>query len=330
MYICYSMAEKFQQISFEDIINGTARVPYLPTFTGGSNTKTICTRGATDRLRNLFDVQKNIDRLREFVQRNSYFIQDDMSGFYRHTQIPKKGGDGWRPIDIPCKELSDAQRELQAILKSMMLADHHNAAHAYIEKRSTYTANEVHTKGHMYTIYVKNEQGDSVATHAIYPNNFAAEFDFHGFFPSSTFEFVTNMFSVVYPFALIWEKQEGKDVLTQALKICFLNNGLPQGTPISPWISNVMMIPFDHILSKSLRKRQMNNGQELQFTYTRYADDIKISCYKSFDYREIESLIKSVLTQVGATFTLNEAKTRYGNRNSSSSWWLGLEKLEEV
>ncbi|MCL2052843.1 MAG: hypothetical protein FWG90_00155 [Oscillospiraceae bacterium] len=47
---------------------------------------------------------------------------------------------------------------------------------------------------------------------------------------------------------------DGVIELQKALSLCFSNGGLPQGTPISPFITNVMMIPLDHKLSNSLRQ----------------------------------------------------------------------------
>lgn len=135
-----------------------------------------------------------------------------------------------------------------------------------------------------------------------------------------------GMLSVIYPFALIMQDPfGGHEALSDALKIAFLRNGLPQGSPLSPWLTNVMMIPFDHLLSRKIRHGfKMKDGITRDFTYTRYADDITISCYLSFDYMEMQDVIKNILAYIHAPFTLNEEKTHYGNRHSSKNWVLGL------
>lgn len=64
---------------------------------------------------------------------------------------------------------------------------------------------------------------------------------------------------------------EGRELFNTAISLCFLHGGLPQGTPISPMITNIMMIPIDYKLFNSL------HDEESTFVYTRYADDMLIS-----------------------------------------------------
>ena len=80
------------------------------------------------------------------------------------------------------------------------------------------------------------------------------------------------MLSKIFPFSEMVKYPYGRDELQKALSLCFLNNGLPQGTPISPFITNVMMIAIDHKISKTLR-----DFDSRRFVYTRYADDLLIS-----------------------------------------------------
>ena len=66
--------------------------------------------------------------------------------------------------------------------------------------------------------------------------------------------------------------EKGKAELTKALELGFLDGGLPQGTPLSPTVTNIMMIPVDFKVARELRE---HNHQ--RFVYTRYADDFQIS-----------------------------------------------------
>ena len=106
--------------------------------------------------------------------------------------------------------------------------------------------------------------------------------------------------------------------LTTALELAVLDGGLPQGTPISPIITNIMMIPVDYKLANILKNY---NGQ--RFVYTRYADDFQITSRYDFSFREIENLICSTLAGFGAPFSINREKTRYGSANGRN-WNLGL------
>ena len=110
----------------------------------------------------------------------------------------------------------------------------------------------------------------------------------------------------------------GKHQLQKALSLCFLSNGLPQGTPISPFLTNVMMIAIDHNISNSLRK-----FDNRRFVYTRYADDLLISCKVDFDKDKVQKLIIDTLSELQAPFGIKPEKTRYGS-SAGRNWNLGL------
>lgn len=321
MYITYWLPQKTRQISFDEIMAGITNVNQLQNVSDKTATVTVCRNNLTERLFRITNTPAMIAQLYEFNAKYDKLEHCDLKTHYRHFEIPKKSG-GWRPIDAPDKELSDALVELRELLKGFMIASYHTAAHAYIPGRGILTAVRKHQAGHIKKKF-NPELGYSETI--VYENNFTASFDFHGFFPSTSPEFLFRMLSQIYPFALIMQNENGNEQLRQALSLVFLNGGLPQGTPISPWLTNVMMIPFDHIISRKLaRGYTMKDGIEREFTYTRYADDIDISCPLSFDPLEIQQIIINALRFVGAPFTLNEKKTHYGNRHSSKNWMLGL------
>jgi len=116
------------------------------------------------------------------------------------------------------------------------------------------------------------------------------------------------MLSQVCPFSEIVKRHDGNIELQKALRLCFLNNGLPQGTPISPFLTNMMMIPIDHKLSNSLR-----NLDKRRFVYTRYADDLLISCKIDFNKDVVQKFISDTLAGFNAPFTIKPEKTRYGS-----------------
>ena len=110
----------------------------------------------------------------------------------------------------------------------------------------------------------------------------------------------------------------GREELKKALDLAFLDGGLPQGTPISPTITNIMMIPVDFKLYNTLRK-----FENQRYVYTRYADDFIISSRFEFDVHKIEDVVVSTLESFHAPFSINAAKTRYGS-SAGRNWNLGV------
>lgn len=321
MYITYWNPPKARQITFDEIMAGVQNIEVLKYGGSSTSTMTICRNDLTSKLREITDIPKMIQQIAEFNVKYAALESSNLSSHYSHFEIPKKSG-GWRPIDAPDKELSDALIELRELLKSFMIADYHTNAFAYIPNRSFIDAVRKHQAGHNKT---EIDEASGVKKVINYQNHWAAKFDFHGFFPSTTPAFLMGTMSTIYPFALIMRDDGGRRELDKALKLCFLHNGLPQGTPISPWLTNLMMIPFDHAITRKLcYGYKGKDGIDREFTYTRYADDILISCYHNFDPMEIQQIIIDTLNYFHAPFTLNEEKTHYGNRHSSKNWCLGL------
>jgi RNA-directed DNA polymerase len=78
----------------------------------------------------------------------------------------------------------------------------------------------------------------------------------------------------------------------------------------------MVMVEFDYKINKKLW--QYNNQH---FIYTRYADDILISSFKSFDIADIINVINDILKDT--PLKINPNKTRYGNIGGRN-WNLGL------
>ena len=227
--------------------------------------------------------------------KESLFAKD--RAFLYHTfHIPKSSG-GLRRIDAPLPELMNALRELKTLFETHMFALYHTTAFAYVRGRSTIDALKRHQK---------NE------------SKWFLKLDFANFFGSTTPTFVLEMLSQLFPFSEIVKYPTGRDELQKALSLCFLNNGLPQGTPISPFITNAMMIAIDHKISKSLR-----NFDSRRFVYTRYADDLLISCKIDFDKDSVQQFVVDTLSEFHAPFTIKREKTRYGSA-AGRNWNLGL------
>ena len=184
--------------------------------------------------------------LRDFNNTHAPLFEVERKSLYNSFKIPKQSG-GLRPIDAPTKPLMEALRQLKAILEIQFRALYHTSAFAYVRGRCTV---------------------DSLKRHQQRESRWFVKLDFTNFFGSTTLDFVMSQLSMIFPFSEVMKSDEGKAQLTRAMSLCFLNGGLPQGTPISPLLTNLIMIPIDHQISNTLR-----DYNKQQFVYTRYADD---------------------------------------------------------
>ena len=291
VYITIKQSPMYHQMSLEDFLFNTT--PKQPSYCNRNetNTRTYEVSEVSERFRSKlrFDADYLISKLRKFNLATEELRKvPNRHDLYHKFYIPKKTG-GLREINAPQPELMEALRTLKTIFETDFGALYHTSAFAYIKGRSTL---------------------DAVKRHQANESRWFLKLDFHNFFGSTTQDFLMRMLSMVYPFSLVCAKENGRIELEKAISLCMLDGGLPQGTPISPTLTNIMMIPIDFKLSSVLRDY---NGQK--FTNTRYADDLLISSRYGFMFREIESAVIGVLKTFNAPFQLNREKTRYGSRN---------------
>lgn len=250
----------------------------------------------SERFKSKIDVNALIEHLRNFNKSTKLLRECNRQELYSTFFVPKKSG-GLRRIDAPNPELMDALRRLKTIFEESFYALYHTSAFAYIKGRSTIDAVKRHQK---------NE------------SKWFGKYDLSNFFGNTTLEFIINQLSMVFPFSEVLKTEEGQKELRMAVDLAMLNGGLPQGTPISPLITNVMMIPVDFKISKALR-----SDEKQSYVYTRYADDFIISSKYGFDVQSIEKIIVGVLRDFNAPFTINPSKTRYGS-SAGRNWNLGV------
>ena len=294
-YITVKQPPKYYQMTFEDIMAG---IDDLSKYVSSNitNTRTYYVEQPNEKLLENTNVTRMINILTTFNQSKEALFQEDRKSHYHSFHIPKSSG-GVRRIDAPSQELMNALRELKTLFETHMFALYHTSAFAYIRGRSTIDALKRH------------QQNES---------KWFLKFDFADFFGSTTPTFVLNMLSQLFPFSEIVKNTDGRESLAKALNLCFLHGGLPQGTPISPFLTNVMMIAIDHKISNTLR-----NFNNHRFVYTRYADDLLISCKIDFDKDIVQRFIVDTLASFNAPFTINLSKTRYGS-SAGRNWNLGL------
>lgn len=296
-YITIPVKQKEYQISFDDILNGMSNTIFDQQIENTHDTRTVFRVKTPQRLLDLIDFNLMISDIRQFNDKYSRLIDtEDKSSLYRSFKIPKRSG-GLRQINAPLDELMNALRDLKYLLEKKLFASYHTSAFAYVRGRSTI---------------------DAVKRHQRNQSRWFLKLDFHDFFGSSKPEFIISQLSMIFPFSEILSRNYGREELTKALSLCYLNDGLPQGTPISPTLTNLFMIPIDHAISKMAREYSPH------LVYTRYADDIIISSNMSFDWRDVQTKILDIVnSQFKAPFSLNMSKTRYGS-SAGRNWNLGV------
>lgn len=295
VYITVMQPPMYRQMTIEELLFGTNQPVVVNK--SESNTRTQVYAELPERLKRLCHVNRLITRLEEFNAATENIRSQERSKMYHTFYVPKSSGHGYRRIDAPNEELMAALRNLKTIFENDFHALYHTSAFAYVRHRCTI---------------------DSIKRHQANESRWFGKFDLSNFFGNTTMDFVMKQFAMIYPFSEVMKDPRGKAALEKALELAFLNGGLPQGTPISPTITNIMMIPIDFALNKGFREF---NGQK--FVYTRYADDFLVSSRYDFDVRDVQKFIVDTLAEFGAPFHLNATKTRYGS-SSGKNYNLGV------
>ena len=166
---------------------------------------------------------------------------------YRTFNIPKKNG-GERCIQAPHPKLKKLQERIKNVLynccneleKSQTDKKRKNLSHGFKKKYSIHTNANIH----------KNKR-------------YVLNFDIKDFFPTINFGRVRGYFIKNRDFNL------NKKIATLIAQIACHDNQLPQGSPCSPIISNLIA----HLLDVQL----VQISKKYKLSYSRYADDITFS-----------------------------------------------------
>ena len=293
-YITIRQKQKPFQLSFEDVLFERVTANKL---TGKSDKTGTITRVTNEELPakvlEKVDVSTMVNWLKEFNIRNKELHNTDKETLYTHFCIPKKTG-GWRNIDAPKPELQNALASLVDFFTNTCGMLYHTAAFAYVEDRSIV---------------------DAVKKHAYFKSNWFLKTDISGFFPNTTLEFTMRMLSMIFPLSEVVKTEEGKKELEKAISLGFLHGGLPQGTVLSPTLTNLLFLPIDHKLFNEFAHRNM--------VYTRYADDMHISAKQNFSYKKMVKIIEDSFREFDAPYVIKDEKTHYGSVGGAN-WLLGL------
>lgn len=210
---------------------------------------------------------------------------------YRSFEIPKRGG-GMRVISAPTDDIRAWQDAVLPLL--MQTYQPHPSAHGFLFGRS-----------------VTSNARDHVGAHHV------LNVDLKDFFPSVHFGRVRGLF-LSKPFGM------GPKAASVLAQLCTVRNGLPQGAPTSPVLSNFAAAELDRRLTRLAKAHRL--------TYSRYADDLTFSCkLESFPpaiaFHEIDASGKKTLhlgaalvREIAASgFSPNPAKQRLQSRGMRQS-----------
>lgn len=293
-YITVMQPIQAHQVSLEEILLGEVNLcAFAPQTKKVSGTITHFTETVSPRILSQVNVAELNAVLHAFNEKHKALFEAERHSLYETFPIPKKSG-GLRTINAPHPELMAALRELKSLFEVAFHALYHTSAYAYIRNRSAL---------------------DAVHAHQRNGSNWFFKSDAKDFFGSTTKEFLMAELGMVFPFSEVLKTEEGTRELDRALSLCTLDGGLPQGTPISPMLTNLMMIPIDHAIANELHKKG--------FVYTRFADDIQISSRYDFSPTEMTDYILGVWKKFHAPFQLSPKKTHYGSK-AGQNWCLGV------
>lgn len=209
---------------------------------------------------------------------------------YLRFKIPKRSG-GERLISAPMPRLKKAQRWILDHILARL--EPHPAAHGFRKKRSIVTNAAPHL-------------GRDVVVNV----------DLQDFFPTVTYRRVKGMFrhlgyseAAATIFALICTEADTAplELDGETYHVAMGERFLPQGAPTSPAITS--------LICRQLDRRLAGAAGKLEFTYTRYADDLTFSAAGDAAQR-VGRLLRQVCWIVdGEGFVINEDKTRVLRRS---------------
>lgn len=292
MYVTYKVKEK-NPFDFNSLFDAMLNNEEVPEIKAGPLTfKTICLSEAQiqeaqlPKAYNTYDMFTQLFKQAEKFKKN---IKKPIEEYYKTFQIPKASG-GFRTISAPEEALNQLLKETLYMFEYRLHALPSEATFAFTHHRNTKLA------------LVKHQENQS---------RWFLKLDIKDFFPSCNEDFIIEQLNQLFPFGDINKYDNDNETLRTIIQYCLLNGSLPQGSPMSPLLTNLIMIPFDYKLLNKLPK---------EMVYTRYADDIIISSPYNFNWKKIADMVKSILEP---QFKIKDSKTRYGSC-AGRNWNLGL------
>jgi hypothetical protein len=218
---------------------------------------------------------------------------------YHRYSIPKKKG-GERNIAAPKSVLKNAQRKiLDGILSKVPVSDY---AHGFLQGKSVLSGAKAHMADKPY--------GENTGL--------LINMDLEDFFPTITFERVRGMFkafgysgyiSSLLAMMCTYCERIAIEVKGEIKYVKTSDRILPQGSPASPMITNIICVKLD--------KRLSGLASKYNCIYTRYADDMSFSFIeesKDLNLGRFMGLVSKIVSEEG--LNINQKKTRFLRKNN--------------
>lgn len=232
-------------------------------------------------------VQIQMNLIQQFFDSTQFL--EDKSKFYRQFKIPKRKG-GFRDITAPCEHLKMMQTMQKHFLEEVLNILPHNVAHAYTKQRGIKTNAQVHQQSRYFL-----------------------NLDMKDFFPSHNKEFVRQQLLNIHPLTYYPE------YVTLLIELAELNDGLPQGTPLSPLLTNLCCMDLDYKLVTELyHYYNQREGTKAHILYTRYADDCTFSSIHHVPWHEVIAIVNRVLRENHYPYVLHPDKVRFSTNKGKN------------
>lgn len=187
-------------------------------------------------------LREDVAKLLEIDDRSlRYFLYHvKTENMYRSFKIPKKNGE-YRIINAPNEELKNIQKKLSYVLSLVYKVK--PSAYGFIYKKNIIENAKQHIK-----------------------RNTILNIDLENFFDQIHFGRIKGML-IKKPYEI------GNEAAVVIAQISCFKGILPQGSPVSPVLTNMICSPLDTQLTQLAKKYELR--------YTRYADDITFSTYQN-------------------------------------------------
>ena len=298
IYLTYKISRKAKHIQlalYDSILNGVVSDKTPDIFGEYTSYHTVATEHIKETDFNRAQVNYLRHYLTMLLPELQRYIDEGIEKHYRSFKIPKHNGKP-RQIDAPDASLKTLLSNIKNILQNNLQIHPHNDAFAYIPERSNKHA---------------------IQRHQANNSKWFLHIDLKDFFSSFDENFLHQQLQQIYPFSELYKTEADKSLMQTLVKGALYKGRLPQGTPLSPFLTNIAMIPIDYALHKLCKQYKKQ-----YFVYTRYADDIDISSEYDFDYKDILKTITDEITKQ-SPLQVNTEKIRYGS-NAGRNWHLGL------
>ena len=288
-----------------------------------------------------FDTEIALEKLMNLLPAIDSILTEGIDKHYTAFQIPKRNGKGFRTINAPNRKLKSIQQRILYILdKYTKLRIKDRWVFGFVKGKSIGDNALFHTKGRKFTKYnwtfdrrttillgkpsenldpkLHSKGQASIIEHTKYSPESMVRLDIKDAFGSVSKAMVKK--------AILEQLPHREELIDKILEVCTLNGSLPQGAPTSPFFLNLALKDFDIQCKKLIATRVLRintraglikdptlygtekSGNLLFAQYSRYADDITISCNKKDIAKTFISFIEASARTMG--LQIKRKKTR--------------------